>query len=135
MNKESEPGLIVLKPIQETQDGYNMGNFDTKQNDIINAEQDLKIKIEVDSLEITFKHCDDFGAIFRPYIQINVPENDPVVIQIYQGGNEDKLNVSDVSNNDSHNISQTLNLSGNGSILGGFGEYGEKYYNFKEVNK
>ncbi len=96
------------------------------------SSQDFYLSLNVDTLDVTYKLCDDFGAVFKPYISLTVPGTEPVKFPIFNI-DEEKLNVSDIVNNDT-----SQNTSLNISNLGGgdrstFININEKKYFYKAV--
>jgi len=57
------------------------------------------IQIFVENLDVSYKLIDDFGSVFKPFIEVIVPENNPQRIQILSL-DEEKLNNSNYDNSD-----------------------------------
>jgi len=88
---------------------------------------DFSLKIFIESFEVSYKLCDDFGLIFRPFIEIKTPNESPIQIHTNDQENE-KSRMSDRSNNTSMN--QSLNLSSLSFIEG---DSIERTYYYREV--
>jgi len=97
---------------------------------------DFYLKIYMDFLDVTYKLCDDFGAVFKPYVLITIPGNDPVKIPIYNI-DEEKLNISDMGLNESQNTSLNLSTSNimgtQGSVYLNNNNNAEKKYLYKTM--
>lgn len=65
------------------------------------------IRLYIDYIDICYKLCDDFGAVFKPYLEVAVGNGDSVKVS---SSDEDKLNSSAISDID-------LNNSMNNSII------------------
>ena len=130
--KEDQENLNEVDLCLDEKKHDSNGEYDNSYTEKVIKDQ--KLRIEVEYLEITYKLCDDFGLVFKPFIQILVSENDPVELYTVRTNKHDKLNMSDISMSDNNSsvLSQNLNLSGDGSILGGESS-GCKIYSFKEV--
>ena len=55
------------------------------------------ISIKIEFLEVTYKLCDDFGSIFKPYLEIHMDDVPPIRINVYKPEDKDKLNSSSIS--------------------------------------
>lgn len=64
------------------------------------------IKIFIETLEITYKLCDDFGNFFKPFVEV-VFDNQNKVLNTMD---EEKLNLSNISENADVNISYNANI-------------------------
>lgn len=96
---------------------------------------DFTIKIFVESLEITFKLCDDFGSYFKPFLELKFDDQTKVL----NFTEEDKLNSSNLSDNlgSTNDLNNSFNVNNesqierskiNQSTIGK-----EKFYPFKIV--
>jgi len=58
------------------------------------------VQIHIESIDISYKLCDDFGSSFKPYLEITMPGNPTEEYHIFTMVNmdEEKLNVSDIGN-------------------------------------
>lgn len=107
-----EPEINVKMQPQEVNreqpNNYLTEEFNSEQTNNYSTE-DFYLKINIDYFDVTYKLCDDFGAVFKPYILLLMPGNEAVKIPIYNI-DEEKLNISDIGGNgDSANT--TLNMS------------------------
>ncbi len=57
------------------------------------------VQVFIENLEVTYKLIDDFGAYFKPFIEIGMPETNPEKITILSL-DEEKVNNSYYSDND-----------------------------------
>jgi hypothetical protein len=86
----------------------------------------------IDFLEVFYKSCDDFGLIFKPYIELQVSNLEPVKISNNDEEKTEKLNATSGTNEDSINSEISDNRGGKSSILMIQGSQKEgKIYPFK----
>jgi len=64
------------------------------------------IKIWIETLEITYKLCDDFGNFFKPFVEVIFDKQSKVLNTM----DEEKLNLSNISENADVNISYNANI-------------------------
>ena len=67
---------------------------------------DFFIKIWIETLEISYKLCDDFGNIFKPFVEMIFDKQSKTMNTM----DEEKLNLSNVSENADVNISYNANI-------------------------
>ena len=67
-----------------------------EQGEIIITDEFL-ISIRIEFLEVTYKLCDDFGNIFKPYLEIHMDDVPPMRINVFKPEDKDKLNSSSIS--------------------------------------
>jgi hypothetical protein len=90
------------------------------------------LKLNIDSLDITFKQCDDFGIIFKPFLEIQITGQEAAKINTLE---EEKLNLSfsSISNeNDNSRYDKLKSFISGKSIINNSSK--EKKFNFKAVN-
>ena len=89
---------------------------------------DFSLKIFVEAFEVSYKLCDDFGLIFRPFIEIALPKDTPTSIHLSQNEGDKGENIMDKS---AMSDRSSLNLSNLGSMIEG--DSIERTYYYKEV--
>lgn len=72
----------------------------------IKSTTDFVLKITLETLEITYKLCDDFGNFFKPFIEIAFDKT----VKTLNTMDEEKLNLSQNSENADVNISYNANI-------------------------
>ena len=92
----------------------------------------------IDSLEITYKLCDDFGSYFKPFIEIVFGNQSKIISYL-----DDKLNSSILSDNasginntdmnNSFNLNNVSEVERFKSQANASSNVKEKYYPFKTV--
>ena len=93
-----------------------------------NSNSDFFIKIWIETLEISYKLCDDFGNFFKPFVEVIFDKQSKTMNTM----DEEKLNLSNISENADVNISYSANMpsmrkSGTNSAL----LAKERFYYFK----
>jgi hypothetical protein len=69
----------------------SIGTNANKFNFGLSSSNDFYLKINIDSLDITYKQCDDFGIIFKPFLEVGVTGQELSKISTIE---EEKLNLS-----------------------------------------
>jgi hypothetical protein len=90
------------------------------------------LRTYIDYLEVFYKSCDDFGLIFKPYIELKVSNIEPVKISNNDEEKTEKLNGTNGTNEDSFNSEISDNRVSKSSVVLNQGSLKEgKVYPFK----
>ncbi len=80
------------------------------------------VQIHIESIDISYKLCDDFGFSFKPYVEVSIPSNPTEEFKVFNL-DEEKLNISDNdiggNNRISFNYQDRQSLFGVGSMMTG----------------
>ena len=117
-NYQEEPQVIYT---QETQQSSEQNPY--------------SLKIFVESFEVTYKLCDDFGLLFNPYIDIITPsENNSIHLSSYNNMDNSQSQTQLTERSDFNSSpNQSMNLSGLCSFIEG--DSIERTYYYREVSK
>lgn len=117
-----EPSL-KMSSIQVEKKGYEKDQ--TKEKVFVNIDETpvlnnlFHVQIWIESVDISYKLCDDFGFSFMPYVEVKMPNN-PIEEYHLFSLDEEKLNTSDIYEPGSPvRGSAIMNYNERSSILGG----------------
>lgn len=92
----------------------------------IEIKQDFFLKIWIETLEISYKLCDDFGNFFKPFVEVIFDRQNKTINTM----DEEKLNLSNISENADVNISYNANIPKK-SVSNFLNNPKERFYYFK----
>ena len=103
---------------------YNSVNLNTIkcENFLKSCNNYFYLNISVDYLEVIYKQCDDFGTIFKPFLEIKIIGQENFKVPIVY---DDKINNSDTSYDNNGNMITKSNINSKNK---------EKKYYFNDVN-
>lgn len=125
-NNIGKDELLPMKEIRSKSSSKMERNQNNNIIEMISQREDFFVKIWIETLEISYKLCDDFGNFFKPFVEVIFDKQSKILNTM----DEEKLNLSNISENADVNISYNANIQKKSGINSAILPK-ERFYYFK----